>query len=196
MKNLLSLIILLISINIYSQNIQFTVNNIENHVITVEHFKPQTNGKFFYFSDFTIDEDGQNSSYTEIFQYWKCFTVQYNFGMNEAFKFSPVYLFGLSKDINIKDINFTFDLLYRYENSLITENKIIENSNYQLSMSYIYDSDNLTVNGFVDYWNIDRYIFNCQIWYKIDSNFQIGTKGYLSNEIPSNVSLGIKYLVD
>jgi Domain of unknown function (DUF5020) len=184
--------------SLQAQNIQYVFNTEGNRVITVEHFKPQPNGKFFYFSDFTIDEEGQNNSYTEIFQYWKGFTAQYNFGLNENFKISPVYLFGLSKEFDIKGTNFTFDILYRYENSVISENNILKDTphNYQISLSYIYSGDKFQVNGFVDYWNLEQLIINGQVWYKLNDNFHVGSKGYLGNFLPNNISFGIKYLVD
>lgn len=191
-------IILLFFCNISSaQNIQYQYNIQGNHFVTFEHIKFQEHGRFFYFSDFTFTQEGNTSSYTEIFQYYRGFTIQYNFGIKEAQVINPVYLVGISKDFTIEKFNCSIDLLYRYTNSF-SENNIVKNSphNYQLSLGYNREGDKFQICGFVDYWNLNSIILNCNVWYKYSENFYVGSRMFSGNVLPNTLSFGFKYLVD
>ncbi|MBD3195138.1 MAG: DUF5020 family protein, partial [Candidatus Lokiarchaeota archaeon] len=167
LKPVLRIFIILIlfsltAVKVNGQNIQYQYNSQGNHFVTFEHLKFQKHGKFFYFSDFTLTEKGNTSSYTEIFQYYRGFTIQYNFGISEAQVINPVYLVGVSKDFTIEKFNCSIDLLYRYTNSFSDENNLVKNSphNYQLSLGYNREGDKFQINGFVDYWNLNSFILN------------------------------------
>ena len=173
-----------------AQNIQ-VLNGISSdkdyvNFATFEIYKPLTHGPLYYFTDFKMSKDGYFESYSEISKYWYISkkglsaTVQYNAGLNKDYHIKPVYLAGLSKEFTPGN-NFilSFDILYRYQTEIILDNEM--KNGFQIIMNFSKTLNKFQISGYCDYWNINYFIFEPQIWYKIFNNIHIGVEGRLSN---------------
>lgn len=202
MRILLIIIFLCVSLFTNAQNIQVFTNTREN-LITTEYYKAFNNhGTVYYFTDFKINKHGYSEAYTELSVYYNIKdifspTLQYNAGINHDFYIEPVYLIGLSKQFVINEKhNLSFDLMYRYQKELLLENEYLHG--YQLTTIFLFNYKKIEFSGIIDFWNIQYYIFEPQLWYKINNVIYTGCEFRLSNynilnDYQNYILLGFKF---
>ena len=161
-----------------AQNIQVLTNTKINFV-TLEHYKPLNHGALYYFTDFKIDHNGYNESYTEISGYVNIYktlsvTAQYNAGVNRTFTIYPVYLCGVSKSFTIgESFNLSVDLLFRHQNFIYLPDNEKYNG-YQITAVFSQDFPKVFISGYCDFWDTKYYILEPQAFYKVFNNLWAG----------------------
>ena len=204
MKKLFIIVLLLCAVvSTQAQNFQFYYgygNEQPVNMITLEMYKTQDHGAFYFFTDFKMDGDGYFESYTEVSKYWNItknglsVTAQYNVGLyddgTDAFRIDPVYLAGVQKAVEYGGWLLSLDILYRYD-------QFTSQSGAQATFIFLKEWDKLLFSGYCDVWNSGLYdpnesptviMFEPQLFYSFSKRFSVGVEGRLSN-----YTLGLPY---
>lgn len=206
-RYLLLIAILVISIDLYAQNIQLHYDLGEGRkyfTSTIEMFKPDKLGSTFFFVDMDYnvgDVKGVSLAYFEIARAFSlgksplAFHAEYNGGFGQwkdgensgAFSINSAWLTGLEYGLNAKDFSkgITFQALYKY-----IQGK--HNASFQLTAVWYWNFANnkLLFSGFADFWREDmvfgekttKYVFlsEPQIWFNATPKFAIGSETEVS----------------
>jgi len=212
MKKIIIFILFISSISIKAQNIQILggigSDKTFTNFITTEIFRPLEYGKFYYFTDFKINQNGYFDSYSEISKYWNLtktgfsITGQINLGMYidtitmKGFQINPVYLVGFSKEGSVGKWILSLDVLYRSDQGL-------NDQGAQLTGCFLRDTEHFQISGYCDLWqttNSAAYtknknnsviiIFEPQAWWKFSKRIYLGIEGRVSNFDNEDLGLG------
>lgn len=223
MKKTTCLLLLVFSSLLTAQNLQFHYDFGKDRdyvTTTLEMFKPDEYGAFFFFVDMDYDYPGNKSmstGYWEIARYFAVpglapgFTIQYNDGImayasgNGEMAAAPLgqaLLGGITCPVNLGFITLNTELLYRQARGS-------EAPDMQFTFVWAENLllEKLLFTGYFDYWTQDNssgekmHVFQLepQIWYALDKHISIGGEVEISkNFLPCNgwqfmPTLGMKW---
>jgi hypothetical protein len=213
MKRILFLFLITLTLSANAQNIQIlngiALNKDKDYVnfATFETYKSFEHASLYYFTDFKIDEYGNNiETYSEISYYkniWKTLSItgQYNAGLNDEFQIKPVYLLGLSKTTVIENLILSFDVLYRIDRYKDDSTKTKIGNGIQLTGTFLRDWKHFQFSGYCDLWqtaNSKLYnkkenplivLFEPQLWWKFSKRIYLGLEGRVSNFNSDDIGL-------
>ncbi len=220
-KNLLSLLLLLIASASYAQNIQLHYDlgrNIypdeeagrQKVTATIEQFKADKLGSWFYFVDLDFTRKGVMGAYTEISREFNLGTdcpfaahVEYDGGLqvgeNNIYgsKFQPATLLGVAWNGHNADFSTTYSVQLMYKRFFTGADGYNAYNSAQLTgvWSTTFANKACTFSGFIDFWRGENaynghgqlvMLAEPQLWYNANSNFSIGTEVEVSNNFIFN----------
>ncbi len=223
-KLLLFLIFLFSAVRLYSQNLQIHYDFGEDRkyiTTTLEMFKPDEYGSFFFFVDMDYNYPGNKSmslGYWEIARYIKSFfnkdlglTIQYNDGIMAikdtngsmtAYPLGQAWLFGITYPLKLGFITLNSELLSRQARGSAAPD-------IQITFVWFKPLFNEKINftGYFDYWTQDNMTGNKmnvfqtepQLWYILNKHLSVGGEVEISkNFLPYKgwkfmPTLGIKW---
>jgi len=218
MKKGILLIIVLLSLSTFAQNLQlhYDFGKDRKHVTsTFEMFKTDEYGATFWFVDFDFNHPGNKSAslgYFEIARYFSLplpiknisATVQYNDGTAPWGPLGHVWLAGLSYPINLGLFVLTTDVLYR-------KDYFSEGSDVQLTGVWFIPIMDGKINftGFFDIWSTKNFktdsrdfvfLSEPQLWFNLGNHLALGGEVEISNnfipgktKVQFNPTLGFKW---
>jgi len=199
MKRILLFIVLLSTTCLYSQNLQLHYDFGEDReylTTTLEMFKPDEYGSFFFFVDMDYNYPGNKSmamGYWEIARYINSYliknlslTIQYNDGIMAikddngsmtAFPLGQAWLGGFTYPVNLGFITLNTELLYRQARGSAAPDIQITFVWFKLLFK-----DKINFTGYFDYWTQDNIngdkmnVFQAepQLWYILTRHMAIG----------------------
>ncbi|MBN1482998.1 DUF5020 family protein [candidate division KSB1 bacterium] len=200
-------LLLFFPIVLCSQNLQLHYDfGQDRHYVTstLEMFKPDETGAWFWFVDFdyNTEKKSANLAYWEIARYFALpvldkklsFKIEYNDGFfigdsqNDGYWGAPFYnawLTGFGYNVDIAAINVQTDLLFRYM-------PVSDCPDWQLTVvwSASFLRDKILLVGYFDLWTQDLYhnkewIFQAepQLWYMKSEKFGIGGEVEISRAL-------------
>jgi len=208
MKKTILLLITLLSLSLFGQNLQLHYDFGENRrycTSTLEMFKPDDFGATFWFVDIDYNSSSNSASmaYLEIARYITLpflkkskilsplsATVQYNDGLSLNGAFGNVWLTGISYPIDLKVVTVATDVLYRK-----AEN---QGANFQLTFVWFksFLNNKISFTGFLDIWgqnNFDDFdgdedgtdsqivfMTEPQLWLNLTDHLSIGSEVEIS----------------
>lgn len=190
--------------------------------LTLEQFKPDNLGSWFWFIDLDLYSDGIGSAYAEISREFNldpqsnwAFHTEYNGGLNSNARFQQSALFGPAYNGHNNDYTFTWSVQALYKQYFKGAfHKAY--SSFQLTGVWgltMFDS-RVTFSGYIDFWRGEKdnrhgklvMQSEPQLWYNLQSlkGFSIGTEFEISDNFifPCNGSdkhfyvnptVGVKY---
>jgi hypothetical protein len=190
MKRLfIATVITIFSLNTKAQNLSYLRNNLNQNIVTFDYYKQQSFGSFFTFSDFMVDKNGSYNVFSFFNQSFKLknfnINLQHYTGLNENIIFKPVYILGLGKSISIYSVYFNFEGAYRYE----------QGHSYQIALNYNKSFSKVSLNGFLNFWDNNKYLSEHQVLYSINENLLIGSEVRLTNYLQNYCSIILKYKI-
>lgn len=213
-KVLVTLSILVLSCAGYAQNLQLhfdprhalhgdKISTTNYFTATFEMFKPDKWGSTFMFVDLDFNQSRGNigTAYMEIardIRLGKCpimAHVEFNGGVGNAessgFSIENAYLAGASYSTNIKGVNLSTYLAYKYN----AFEKVSNDIQWTVTWGANFFNDKITVSGFLDIWTQNKnkghgegesgkhivLLTEPQFWYNVTSNLSLGTEIEISN---------------
>lgn len=193
-----SVLLFLLPVVLFAQNLQvhYDFGQDRDYVTsTLEMFKPDDAGAWFWFVDFDYnsEKNSMNLAYWEIARYFSLpvwqrklsFKLEYNDGFfiggseNSGYWGAPFYnawLTGFGYNFDLASINFQTDLLYRYM-------PVSDAPDWQLTLVWtkVFAQGKLLVTGYFDLWTQDlagqkEWIFQTepQVWYMVTDKVGLG----------------------
>ncbi len=208
-KTVFSVIILMMTMSVFSQNLQVHYDMGKDHnfvTTTFEMFKPDAYGNTFAFVDMDYSSNGGKGvtlAYWEIARVFKTakmpigIQVEYNGGMVRgevantpwAANINSAWLAGVDYSVNAPDFSKGFSIKALYKNIVDKHD-----ASFQLTgVWYVHFLDRkMTFNGFMDFWKEDNMFFDGsktefvfvsqpQIWYNITKNLSAGSEVEIGN---------------
>lgn len=226
MKKLFFMVVLLASaaLNLQAQNIQLhydfghylyktTEADRQRLTLTLEQFKADRWGSWFYFVDLDINTKALESAYTEIAREFNLgkqspFAVHLEFdgGLSQAGTFQPAALLGGAYNFHSSDFSKIFGVQVMYKQYFQSEMAGTRNyASFQLTGIWTlhFAGRALTFTGFIDFWRGEDadhkgelVIFTePQLWFNLntlsgmkDVNLSIGTEWEISNNFIFNAA--------
>lgn len=203
MKKLLFLVMLLLAVSGFAQQLQVHYDFGENRnyvTTTLEMFKTDKLGSTFWFVDMDYDSDDKNKSnslaYWEIARYFNTpffkhklsATVQYNDGTSEYGPLHSTWLGGVSFPLDLGFMTLNTDLLYRHMD-------VSDNPDWQLTFVWFEPllQEIFHFAGYLDVWTQDLgqdmdkvMVFQAepQLWYVLNSTFCVGSEVEINYNFP------------
>ncbi len=186
--------------------------------ITLEQFKADRLGSWYYFADFDLKSAGSSAAYTEIsrefnFKHNSPFAahIELNAGLNQGGCFQNAALAGVAYNWHNADFTRTWSLQALYKQHF-KSGDLKAVSGFQLTTVWNMELLNrkITFSGFIDLWNgyIPEWkadgtqkkglIFTTepQLWYNFSSHFSAGTEIEISNNFIYHTSSNTTFYVN
>ena len=186
--------------------------------LTLEQFKVDNYGSWFYFVDVDMRNHGSVTAYTEIAREFNikknspfAVHVEYDGGLNEFSAFQHVALLGAAYNGHSQDFSKTWSVQLMYR-QVFGGNGVPAMSGAQLTgvWGVNFAGDKLTFSGFADLWYGYRprwaesgrqckglvFITEPQFWYNIIPKLSVGTEWELSNNFVYPASTHRKFFVN
>jgi hypothetical protein len=188
--------------------------NRQKVTLTLEHFKADKWGSWFYFVDVDMSRKFTESAYLEISREFKfgkqspfSAHVEYNGGLNRHGSFQQAALVGAAWNGHVADFSKTWSVQLLYKQYF----KSYENSRSYASVQLtgvwklVFAHKALTFSGFVDLWRGENaaghgqlvFLTEPQLWYNLNTlwgedgiNLSVGTEWEMSNNFIFNTTNG------
>ncbi len=203
MKFYITFVLLFLTQNIFSQNLQVHYDMGENRkyvTTTLEMFKTDKLGSTFWFVDMDYDNEGNKSmslGYWEIARYFTLpvgnkklsATIQYNDGAALWGPLHNAWMVGFMYPVNLGITVINTEILYR---NMYTSDA----PDYQLTFVWFnsFYNDKIHFTGYMDIWSQDingikKNVLQAepQVWYNLNSTIAIGSEVEISkNFLPTD----------
>ena len=171
--------------------------------ITLEQFKADQWGSWFYFVDVDLSNHFTESAYTEIsreFNFGKqspfAAHVEYDGGLSRTGSFQQAGLIGAAYNGHNADFSKTWSVQLLYKQFFKSYDTTHSYASAQLTGVWGLDFLNkkLRFSGFIDFWRGEKanshgclvILSEPQLWYNINEHFSIGTEWEISNNFVFN----------
>ena len=170
--------------------------------MTLEQFKADSWGSWFYFVDVDFSRKFTEAAYTEIAREFslgsKGFAAhaEYNGGLNKGGSFQQAALVGAAWNGASADFSKTYGVQLMYKHYFKSYSHTCAYSSVQLTgvWGLTFAQKKLTFSGFIDIWRgekPDRHgqivvMTEPQLWYNITPHLSIGTEWEISNNFVYN----------
>ena len=171
--------------------------------ITLEQFKADQWGSWFYFVDLDLSRNFMESAYTEIsrefnFEKESPFAAhfEYNGGLNRFGSFQQAALVGAAYNGHTADFSKTWSVQLMYKHFFKSYEYTNAYESAQLTgvwgMNFL--DNKLRFSGFIDFWRGEKanghgclvILTEPQLWYNVTEHFSIGTEWEISNNFVYN----------
>lgn len=216
-RRLLGLVVLLVTaVSIQAQNIQlhydfgrhiYTNEEGERQPVTVtlEQFKSDKWGSWFYFVDVDISQHFTESAYTEISREFKfgaqspfAAHIEYDGGLNRNGSFQQAALLGAAWNGHNTDFSKTYSVQLLYKRYFKSYEYTSAYHSFQLTgvWSTTFAHGKCTFKGFIDFWRGEApdghgqlvILTEPQFWFNVNKHFSVGTEWELSNNFIYNTA--------
>ena len=187
--------------------------------LTIEQFKADDLGSWYYFVDLDATRQGMTGAYTEI-------SREFNLGKQSPFaahveldggvtvgknnsygaRFQPAALIGPAYNGHNADFSTTYSVQLLYKQFFHGADNSKAYSSAQLTgvWSTRFAQDKMTFAGFIDFWRGVQanghgqlvILSEPQLWYNANNHFSIGTEVELSNNFIVNYASNKKFFVN
>ena len=170
--------------------------------MTLEQFKADRWGSWFYFVDVDFSRKFVEAAYTEIAREFnighKGFAahVEYDGGLNKGGSYQQAALVGPAWNGASDDFSKTYGIQLMYKHYFKSYSYTSSYSSVQLTgvWGLTFANKKLTFSGFIDIWRGEKpnghgqmvVMTEPQLWYNITSNLSVGTEWELSNNFVYN----------
>ena len=171
--------------------------------VTLEQFKADQWGSWFYFVDVDLSRHFTESAYTEISREINlgkdlpfAAHVEYDGGLSKTFSFQQAGLIGGAYNGHTADFSKTWSVQLMYKQYFKSYDNTHSYASAQLTgvwgMNFL--NDKLRFAGFIDFWRGEKdnghgcmvILSEPQLWYNITPNLAVGTEWEFSNNFVSN----------
>ena len=171
--------------------------------VTIEQFKADPWGSWFYFVDIDFSRKFVEGAYTEISREFKlgkqspfAAHIEYDGGLNRFGSFQQSALVGAAYNGHNADFSKTWSVQLMYKQYF----KSYENTKAYASMQLTgvwglnFFNKKLTFSGFIDFWRGEKanghgqlvVLTEPQLWYNFNQHFSLGTEWEVSNNFIYN----------
>ena len=171
--------------------------------LTVEQFKADQWGSWYYFVDFDLSSHFVESAYTEISREFKlgkqspfAAHVEYDGGLSRSMSFQQAALAGIAYNGHNADFSKTWSVQLLYKQFFKSYEDTHSYASAQLTgvWGLNFMNKKLTFSGFIDFWRgekADRHgclvvLSEPQFWYNFTDHFSLGTEWEFSNNFIYN----------
>ena len=177
--------------------------NRQKVTVTLEQFKADQWGSWFYFVDVDLSRHFTESAYTEISREINlgkdlpfAAHVEYDGGLSKTFSFQQAGLIGGAYNGHTADFSKTWSVQLMYKQYFKSYDNKHSYASAQLTgvwgMNFL--NDKLRFAGFIDFWRGEKdnghgcmvILSEPQLWYNITPNLAVGTEWEFSNNFVSN----------
>lgn len=185
--------------NIYSAE----ENGRQKVTITLEQFKADQWGSWFYFVDIDLSRHFTESAYTEISREFRLGKqsplsahIEYDGGLNKHGSFQQAALVGAAWNGHNTDFSKTWAVQLMYKQYFKSYDTTHSYASAQLTgvWSMTFAQKHFTFSGFIDFWRGEKsnghgqlvVLTEPQFWYNATSHFSVGTEWEISNNFIYN----------
>ena len=215
MKKFFTLLMLACGMTVSAQNIQLHYDfgrNIytgeeagrQKVTITLEQFKADQWGQWYYFVDFDLSRHFVESAYTEISREIKLgkespFSahVEYDGGLSRSASFQQAGLIGAAYNGHTADFSKTWSVQLLYKQFFKSYEDTHSYASAQLTgvWGLNFFNNKLRFSGFIDFWRGVKasnghgclvILSEPQLWYNFNEHFSVGTEWEISNNFIFN----------
>ena len=171
--------------------------------ITVEQFKADDWGSWYYFVDIDLSRHFTECAYTEISREFKlgkaspfAAHVEYDGGVSRSGSFQQAALAGLAWNGHNADFSTTYSVQALYKQYFKSYDNTHSYASAQLTgvWSTTFANKRLTFSGFIDLWRGEKanghgqlvVLSEPQLWYNFTPHFSVGTEWEFSNNFVYN----------
>ena len=171
--------------------------------MTIEHFKADKWGSWFYFVDIDFSRKFTEGAYTEISREFNlgknspfAAHIEYDGGLNRGGSFQQAALVGAAYNGHNADFSTTFSVQLLYKRFFKSYHHTNAYHSAQLTGVWgtTFANKKCTFSGFIDLWRGEKanghgqlvMITEPQFWYKLTENLNIGTEIEISNNFIYN----------
>jgi len=214
MKKIFSILAVLFAVTASAQNIQLHYDfgrNIytgkesgrQKVTITLEQFKADKWGSWFYFVDVDLSRHFTESAYAEISREFKlgkqspfAAHVEYNGGLSRTGSFQQSGLIGAAYNGHTEDFSKTWSVQLMYKQYFKSYDNTRSYASAQLTgvwgLNFL--NNKLRFCGFIDFWRGEKanghgclvVLSEPQLWYNFTEHFSVGTEMEFSNNFVYN----------
>ena len=202
------------ALNAQAQNIQLHYDfgrniytgeesNRQKATITLEQFKADKWGSWYYFVDVDQSRHFTESAYTEISREFKlgkespfAAHVEYNGGLSKSGSFQQAGLIGAAYNGHNADFSKTWSVQLLYKQFFKSYDTTHSYASAQLTgvWGLNFFDKKLTFSGFIDFWRGEKadnhgclvILSEPQLWYNFTEHFSVGTEWEFSNNFVYN----------
>lgn len=172
--------------------------------ITLEQFKADKSGSWYYFADFDLGKGGVMSAYTEISREFKLgedsplaahleFDGGLKVGKDNIYgsRFQPATLIGAAYNGHSQDWSKTWSVqaLYKQFYKAADGHRAYASAQLTGVWGLNFCDNKMTCSGFIDFWRGEKannhgqlvILTEPQLWYNINKNISVGTEVEISN---------------
>ena len=172
-------------------------------ILTVEQFKADKWGSWFYFVDVDLSSHFTESAYTEISREFNLGSqspfaahIEYDGGLSRNGSFQQAALAGVAWNGHNADFSTTYSVQALYKQYFKSYDNTHSYASAQLTgvWSTTFANKRCTFSGFIDLWRGEKanghgclvILTEPQFWYNVTEHFSIGTEWELSNNFVYN----------
>ena len=225
MKKIFTLLMLACGITVSAQNIQLHYDfgrNIytgeeagrQKVTVTLEQFKADQWGSWFYFADFDMSNNFVESAYTEISREINlgkespfAAHIEYDGGLSRSASFQQAALLGAAYNGHTADFSKTWSVQLMYKQFFKSYDDTHSYASAQLTgvwgLNFL--NNKLRFSGFIDFWRGEKadnghgmlvMLTEPQLWYNITDHLSVGTEIEVSNNFVTNFYDGKTFFVN
>lgn len=185
--------------NLYSDE----ENGRQKVTLTLEQFKADNWGSWFYFVDIDLSRHFTEGAYTEIAREFRidgkspfAAHLEYNGGLNRHGSFQQAALIGPAYNGHNSDFSNTYAIQLMYKRFFKSYDNTRAYNSAQLTgvWSLSFANKAVTFSGFMDFWRGEKanhhgqlvFLTEPQLWYNITPHFSVGTEWEISNNFIFN----------
>ena len=171
--------------------------------VTVEQFKADQWGQWYYFVDFDLSRHFVESAYTEISREFNFGSqspfaahIEYDGGLSRNGSFQQAALAGVAWNGHNADFSTTYSVQALYKQFFKSYDNTHSYASAQLTgvWSTTFANKRCTFSGFIDLWRGEKanghgclvILTEPQFWYNVTEHFSIGTEWEMSNNFVYN----------
>jgi hypothetical protein len=171
--------------------------------VTLEQFKADKWGSWFYFVDVDMSRKFTESAYTEISRELNlgkqspfAVHVEYDGGLNKSGSFQQAGLIGAAYNGHTDDFAKTWSVQMLYKQFFKSYDNTHAYASFQLTGVWGLNlcNNKLRFNGFIDFWRGEKadghgclvILSEPQLWYNLTDHFSVGTECEFSNNFIYN----------
>ena len=224
MKKLFTLLMLACTMSVSAQNIQLHYDFGRNFysdqeagrqkmTMTIEQFKADQWGSWFYFVDLDFSRHFVEGAYTEVSREFNikkdspfALHVEYDGGLTRTYAYQQAALLGAAYNGHSEDFSKTWSVQLLYKQYFSNED-IHSYASAQLTgvwgLNFL--NNKLRFSGFIDFWRAENaqnghgmvvMLTEPQLWYNVTEHFSVGTEIEVSNNFISNFYDGKTFFVN
>ena len=223
-KTLITLAAMAVALTASAQNIQLHYDFGRNFysdqeagrqkmTMTIEQFKADQWGSWFYFVDVDFSRHFVEGAYTEVSREFNikhdspfALHVEYDGGLTRTYAYQQAGLVGAAYNGHNADYSKTWSVQLMYK-QYFSNGDIHSYPSAQLTGVWGLNFFNrkLTFSGFIDFWRAEKadnghgmivMLTEPQLWYNFTKNFSVGTEVEISNNFISNFYDGKTFFVN
>ena len=181
--------------------------------MTIEQFKADRWGSWFYFVDFDFSSHFVEGAYTEVSREFNikkespfALHVEYDGGLTRKYAFQQAGLLGFAYNRHSADFSKTWSVQVLYKQFFSNED-IHSYPSFQLTgvWGINFLNNKMRFSGFFDFWRAENsrnghgmivFLTEPQLWYNFTEHFSVGTEVEMSNNFITNFYDGKTFFVN